>query len=68
MADKSHLNVLAQGVETWNSWRKQASTVPDLNETKLAGVDLHGADLSWADLGEANLSRTNLRGGQSHGG
>src|SRR6266571_1622468 len=49
MADLEHLELLKQGVTTWNLWRKEQ---PDLSD----------ADLSAADLSYVNLSATNLRG------
>jgi uncharacterized protein YjbI with pentapeptide repeats len=57
MADQSHLDILAQGVEAWNSWRRELypSVKPDLS-----GANLSGADLSEADLRDANLTRANL--------
>jgi uncharacterized protein YjbI with pentapeptide repeats len=56
MANLKHLQILKQGVKTWNQWRENNSVeLPDLS-----GVDLMLADLSRAKLGGANLSRTNL--------
>ena len=49
MADLEHLELLKQGVTTWNLWRKEQ---PDLSD----------ADLSADDLSYVNLSATNLRG------
>jgi uncharacterized protein YjbI with pentapeptide repeats len=67
MADQSHHDILAQGVELWNSWREQNPSVrpslseADLPETVLAWADLSGADLSWAVLVGANLYVADLR-------
>ena len=56
MANPEHLEILRQGVETWNDWRKQ-----NLNaQPKLDGANLHGANLSEANLIEANLFRATL--------
>jgi uncharacterized protein YjbI with pentapeptide repeats len=57
MANQEQLDILKQGVETWNQWRKEhADIIPDLSE-----ADLSGADLIRADLSEANLYGADLR-------
>ena len=53
MANQEQLDILKQGVEAWNQWRKEH---PDVK------TDLRGADLGSADLGDANLSRADLSG------
>jgi uncharacterized protein YjbI with pentapeptide repeats len=64
--NKEHLDLLKQGVEVWNRWRKENPNVrpdlsgADLSETDLSVVDLGGADLRGAYLGGANLSRAVL--------
>lgn len=66
MANKEHLFLLRQGVDTWNGWRSaNFGLEPDLRGADLKGADLRGADLSWvglsrADLRGANLNKTNL--------
>src|SRR5215207_1051303 len=74
MADQSHLDILRQGVEVWNSWKGGSAidVVPDLSEVKLSeaeldGVDLPEADLSWANLAGANLAGANLAGADLSG-
>src|SRR5215211_7418279 len=69
MADQSHLDILRQGVEVWNSWKGGSAidVVPDLSEVKLSeaeldGVDLRRTNLSGAHLPEADLSWANLSG------
>lgn len=58
MARKKHLELLQQGIDTWNFWRKQHPKIqPDLR-----GADLRGVDLSRANLTEVNLSRANFVG------
>jgi uncharacterized protein YjbI with pentapeptide repeats len=62
MADQSHLDVLAQGVDVWNSWRKQNPTiVPSLAKSDLSGADLTEADLTQANLTAAHLYGTKLQ-------
>ena len=76
MANQEHRNILNQGVEKWNQWRKQNSDIqPDLSgaflrEAKLSQVNfnranlretiLYKSDLSWSSLQEANLFNVNL--------
>ena len=71
MANQEHVDILKQGVEVWNKWRKEhLSEQLDLSDTdfsyallggvNLSGVNLSGADLSGATLRFADLSHTNL--------
>jgi uncharacterized protein YjbI with pentapeptide repeats len=67
MADQSHLDILKQGVEAWNSWRERTSSLrpdrylrPDLSEANFLWAKLSEADLSYADLHSAGLIRANL--------
>jgi hypothetical protein len=56
MANQKHLDILKQGVQTWNQWRKENPKVrPDLS-----GVDLQERYLNSMDLSEANLHKSNL--------
>ncbi len=57
MANQKHLDLLKQGVEEWNEWRKEETFQPDLS----------GAELSGADLSEINLYRANLYGARLMG-
>jgi len=58
MANSEHLDILKQGVETWNMWRDaNPDAVPDLT-----GIDLSETDLRLIHLGEANLAGTNFKG------
>ncbi len=72
MANQQHLDLLKQGVETWNQWRYEHVDVQpnlsganlseaNLSKANLYGADLSGATLHEADLSEANLSEANLR-------
>jgi uncharacterized protein YjbI with pentapeptide repeats len=46
MANQEHLNILKQGIERWNTWRREQTHVnPDLSWTNLSK-----ADFSWANL------------------
>jgi hypothetical protein len=79
MASKDLLEILRQGVEAWNAWRKDNRDVlsPDLGaahlgganliEADLRGVKLRGADLHAADLSEAVLRTADLRAADLRG-
>jgi len=42
MANPEHLEILKQGVEVWNEWRKEDNEVqPDLSKSDLAGDDFY---------------------------
>ena len=60
MANQEHLDILKQGVDTWNQWRREHRDA-DI-QLDLYKADLSGANLSGADLGGANLSHANLTG------
>ncbi len=76
MADQQHLDLLKQGKDAWNAWRKTPTVgypvQPDLSSAKLhnanlmsfdlSNVNLEGADLSRSFLDNANLVNSNLRG------
>ena len=73
MANEEHLSILKQGVEVWNSWRRDNPEIradlrgadlseANLSEANLFGADLIRANLFWADLSEANLTEADLRG------
>jgi hypothetical protein len=51
MANPEHLEILKQGVETWNESRRRFPKIEP---------DLSNADLEFCNLGKANLSKTNL--------
>ncbi|HEY7417623.1 MAG TPA: pentapeptide repeat-containing protein [Ktedonobacteraceae bacterium] len=62
MANKQQLNILKQGVSSWNEWRKKNPAVqPDLYEATLAGANLRGANLREANLGGAELAGADLQ-------
>jgi hypothetical protein len=70
MANLEHLKILKQGVEVWNTWRKEHSgEVFDLSNANLSGMILHrahlnGIDFTSADLSGANLDSADLFGAQ----
>ncbi len=62
MANEKHLEILKQGIEAWNKWRrKYYYEKPDLREADLREADLSGANLSRANLSDANLNEAELR-------
>ena len=63
MANQQQLEILKQGVEVWNKWRKENPKIMiDLMEANLQGVNLVEADFRGANLVKAVLSRANLTG------
>jgi uncharacterized protein YjbI with pentapeptide repeats len=63
MANPEHLEILWQGVEKWNLWRKEHPEVrPDLQNANFNGERLDRANLSFADLDGANFIRADLSG------
>jgi|GEM_PF-331321 len=68
MANKEHLAILEDGVNSWNKWRlANAEVRPILSRTRLTGGDFRGidfrnTDLTDTDLSGADLSETDLRG------
>ncbi len=56
MVNQGHLDILKQGVEVWNQWRKEHPQIhPDLSGANLHAVNLDGANLSRADLTDTDL-------------
>jgi uncharacterized protein YjbI with pentapeptide repeats len=61
MANEEQLEILRQGVDVWNKWRKENRDVDiDLNSADLSKASLAEADLRRASLIRANLRRTDL--------
>ena len=63
MANPQHLDLLKQGVEAWNQWRKEHPEIqPDLNEAHLEDIDLSRVNLGKTLLRNAHIQRTTLIG------
>ena len=61
MANEEHLEILKQGVDAWNEWRRENPEVKlDLRGGDLRRADLRGADLQHADLRGASLKYAKL--------
>lgn len=61
MVNQEHLAILKKGVDVWNNWREEnSSIIPDLSGAPLGGADLRGVDLRTANLSQANLSKAEL--------
>lgn len=61
MPNLEHLEILKQGVEAWNEWRRLNPYIhPYLTDADLTGVDLSGANFRLAELGRMNLSGVNM--------
>jgi len=61
MPNHRHLELLEQGVDTWNEWVRRRTETPDLRDANLAARNLRGFDFKEADLKRANLAEANLR-------
>src|SRR5258706_3868486 len=62
MANQQHVDILRDGVQGWNLWRREEPAIrPDLSRAGLSGAILAGADLGGADLGGADLRQAYLR-------
>lgn len=63
MANQEHLDILIQGVEIWNQWRHDNSSIqPDLSQAMLNGLDLSGYNLNAVQLWGAFFGQTKLIG------
>jgi hypothetical protein len=58
MANPEHVEMLKQGAEIWNRWRKENYLV----QPNLSQVDLSNTDLRWFEqIMEVNFSYADLR-------
>lgn len=63
MANQEQLDILKQGVEVWNTWRKEHLDIrPDLINANLHGAYLREISLTEANLSKADLTKADLRG------
>ena len=63
MPNQEHMELLAQGKDVWNAWRKaNPDTMPLLRSARLEGRDLSGYDLHDAYLRRAHLDGARLDG------
>jgi hypothetical protein len=62
MANPKHVEILKEGVEAWNQWRRKDPDRADLSGGILSRAFLNGADLRRVNLSDANLSGANLSG------
>jgi len=68
MANVEQLNLIKQGVESWNQWREQNTNVKlDLSESDLRQANLQKANLSHANLNKVKLQFSNLTGANLKG-
>lgn len=62
MANREQLEILKQGTEFWNKWRKEHPNISiDLESSDLSNMNLDGINLCNALLSGANLSRTSMK-------
>src|ERR1700730_3680485 len=73
MAEQYHFDVLHQGIDVCNQWRREHHSIqPDfssvdfkgaqLGRVNLAGTDFSGVDFSDADLSGIDFSKANTHG------
>ena len=68
MANPEHVEILKQGVEVWNRWREENTSIkPDLSvadfqKRNLNEVNFSGVNLSYTNLIMANLIKADLQG------
>ena len=67
MAYQEHVEILMQGVEAWNNWRRENTHIfPDLSGAKLVEADLRVARLDETYLSGADLRKARLKEAYLH--
>jgi len=67
MTEDAHIDILYEGVDAWNDWRRKHPSVrplltgEDLSEMDLTGINLGEADLTDAELFQTDLAEANLK-------
>jgi len=73
MTELKHKDLIKQGLEAWNQWRRDNPEVKprlaaaDLRRCELQAYDLHDAELVAANLERADLEAANLAGADLRG-
>lgn len=63
MANPEHLEILKQGVEVWNKWRRDnPKEYPDLSKSDFKNVKLWFVDFSRANLSHSDFTNASLLG------
>ena len=63
MANQEQFDILKQGVDVWNAWRKEHPEIrPDLSMAQLSGANLSRANLGGAGLAATNFTDADLTG------
>jgi uncharacterized protein YjbI with pentapeptide repeats len=60
--NQHHLDLLKQGAEAWNQYRKESGAVPDLAGASLDWINLYHADLSGANCKAASFVNASFNG------
>ena len=62
MAPEEQLQIIRQGADVWNDWRKKSPDLlwPDLRKADLSGVNLSGANLRGAKLSASDVRKADL--------
>jgi hypothetical protein len=68
MANPEHLEILKQGAEAWNEWRRRnRHVIPDASRADLRAASLRGADFRGAKLEATFFTKADLRGADLEG-
>ena len=62
MTNGEHSALLKQGVDAWNTWRKENPWIrPELSSVNFSLANLNHINLRWANFSKANLRWANLK-------